>query len=490
MALLLVALSVAAIAFFYHQGSILFYGDATAHVNIARRVIDSRTPGWPQVGTVWLPLPHLLMVPFVGVDYLWMTGLAGSIPAGACFVAAGVFLFLAVRRIFGDGAAAAAACLALALNPNLLYLQAIPMTEVVFLACLAAVLYFTVRFRDTQGWGAVLGAAIAAAAGSLARYEGWFVIPLAALYFLIAARQRRRAVVLVFGGIAALGPLFWIGHNYFYFGNALEFYNGAGSAKVMNSTGYPGNHDWRTAAKYLGAAIRLFAGSPLVYLGAAGALIALVRRAVWPLVLLASVPIFYVMSMHSGGTPIFMPQLWPHAYYNTRYGVSALPLLAFAAAALVTLAPMRLRKAAAVVVVLAAVAPWLGYPRMDNWICWKESQVNSEARRAWTREAADFLRANYHSGDGILTTFGDVAGIYQQAGVPLRETLNECNWKKWLAVAEVPNPVPREQWAVAISGDIVARTIARAAKAGPRYDLVKTISVKGAPPVEIYRRQP
>src|ERR1700758_531407 len=48
-----------------HRGDILLFGDAVAHINIARRVFDSRTPGPLQLGTVWLPLPHLLIMPFV-----------------------------------------------------------------------------------------------------------------------------------------------------------------------------------------------------------------------------------------------------------------------------------------------------------------------------------------------------------------------------------------------------------------------------------------
>ncbi|HVX65590.1 MAG TPA: hypothetical protein VHA11_03260, partial [Bryobacteraceae bacterium] len=124
------------------------------------------------------------------------------------------------------------------------------------------------------------------------------------------------------------------------------------------------------------------------------------------------------------------------------------------------------------------------------WICWKESQVNSEARRAWTTQTADYLRANYHPGEGILTMLGDVAGVYQQAGIPLRETLNECNWPIWQKVVEAPHPDVRETWAVAVAGDTVAQTISKARKSGARYDLVKTIAVKGAPVIEVYRRQP
>ena len=50
------------------------------------------------------------------------------------------------------------------------------------------------------------------------------------------------------------------------------------------------------------------------------------------LLLLALPGAFFVWSMHSGVVPIFMPHLWPHSYYNTRYGLAVLPLLAVAAA--------------------------------------------------------------------------------------------------------------------------------------------------------------
>lgn len=205
--------------------------------------------------------------------------------------------------------------------------------------------------------------------------------------------------------------------------------------------------------------------------------------------LLSLPPVFYLWSLHSGSTPVFVPHLWPNSYYNIRYGLSALPLLAFAAGALVTIAPASLRKSAAVVVVLLSVCPWLAYPRPEAWICWQESQVNSEARRDWTHQAAEYMRANYRRGDGILTPVGDISSIYQEAGIPLAETFSECNWPAWERMEKSQNPSPSEKWAVAISGDRVAGILLRAGKSGPRYDLVKTISVKGAPVIEIYRRQ-
>src|SRR5271169_6117079 len=87
------AVMAAAIVWFYRTGAILYFGDAEAHLNIARRIVDSRTPGWSQIGTTWLPLPHLLMLPLVRHDWLWRTGLAGAITSGLSMTIAVAFLF-------------------------------------------------------------------------------------------------------------------------------------------------------------------------------------------------------------------------------------------------------------------------------------------------------------------------------------------------------------------------------------------------------------
>src|SRR5437016_2142894 len=106
---LLAVWSACASSFFFLIGNTLYYGDAESHLNIARRLTDSRTPGTDQIGTVWLPLPHLLMAPLAANDRLWNSGLAGVIPSVVCFVIAGSFLFAAARRVFASDAAGAVA---------------------------------------------------------------------------------------------------------------------------------------------------------------------------------------------------------------------------------------------------------------------------------------------------------------------------------------------------------------------------------------------
>jgi hypothetical protein len=136
----------------------------------------------------------------------------------------------------------------------------------------------------------------------------------------------------------------------------------------------------------------------------------------------------------------------------------------------------------------AALLPWLLRPVPDNWICWKESQVNSVARRAWTHEAAAFLAANYKLGDGILTAHG-VAGVLRAAGIPLRESLNIDNPGIWEITCERPDLFLHEEWVIALAGDAADTAVTKTTtKPGPKYDLVRSIIVKDAPVVEIYRR--
>jgi len=481
--------SAAWVWFFYRGGYLVYYGDAEAHLNIARRILDSRTPGYDEMGSVWLPLPHVLTMLFARNDALWRSALAGSIVSGTGFVLAGAFLFGAARRVFQGQAAALAALLLFATNPNVLYLQSTAMNEPLFVAELMAVLYFTVRFRDTQSWMDVCGSGMAALCGTLTRYDAWFLVPFVTLFVLVTAQRQRVAKTALFAAIACLGPLYWLGHNWWCCSNVLDFYNGPYSAKgIQGAAYYPGLGNWAKAWLYFRTAVRWCAGAPLLWLGAAGlAACVAARKAWWPALLLVLPGVFYVWSMHSsGGTPIFVPDLWPNSYYNSRYGLALFPALVFGAAALVSVVPARARRIAAGVVVLAAAIPWLIRPRPDAWITWKESQVNSEARRAWTREAAAYIAPRYRRGSGIVTTFGDITGIFRMAGIPIRETLTWDNWPHWPAAVTRPDLFLWEEWAVAMGGDPVQTALLRAGVKGPRYELVKIVMTPHAPVVEIY----
>src|SRR5258708_1250918 len=122
------AVSLFSFLYFFKRGEILLYGDAVAHINIARRVVDSLTPGPLQLGPVWLPLPHLIIIPFVLSDWAWTTGIAGSVGSMVAYVLGAVGIFRLVSKIASRPAAWLAAAIYV-FNPNLIYMQATAMTE-------------------------------------------------------------------------------------------------------------------------------------------------------------------------------------------------------------------------------------------------------------------------------------------------------------------------------------------------------------------------
>ncbi len=482
------ALLVAAAAWwFFKNGYILYYGDAESHLNISRALIDSRTPGYDQLGTVWLPMLHFICLPFVSNDWLWSTGLAGTLPVSTCFVVAGTCFYLSARESYRSAAAAAIAVACFALNPNVLYLAAIPMTEVVFLASLSVALLGLLKFRATQRRSWIVLVVLASWSLSLTRYDGWFLIPFIGLWLLALAQHRRLMLFFSFGAAASLAPLYWMAHNWWETGRALDFYNGPYSAiAIQKHQTYPGYHDWSAAFHYYFTAGELCSGLDLVVLGILGALAAYSRQALQPLLFLLLTPLFYIWSMHSsGGSPIYIPVLWPFTYYNSRYGIAVVALCAFAAGAIVLVMPRRWKKFS-ILIPLVAVAPWLLYPSREHWICWKESQVNSVDRRAWTNAAVKFFDSNYQTGQGILTSTGDVTGIYRRAGIHLSETLNIGNGPAWFLATTRPDLYHPNIWAVVQEGDGLSTALARQSAS---YSPVQAISTsKFSPVLQILER--
>ncbi len=175
-ALLAVAAGVAgaAVAVYYSRaGLALSHYDAKAHLVVARRIIDSITPGWVQIGAVWLPLPHLLgMIP-VQVDVFYRTG-AFAIAMSVVEFAATVFLMARiVLWASGSRVAAAAAVLAIALSPDVLYLQATPMTEPLLMALTMLAVWWGIKGLADGSSRHVRLAGLAMAAACLTRYEAW-----------------------------------------------------------------------------------------------------------------------------------------------------------------------------------------------------------------------------------------------------------------------------------------------------------------------------
>jgi len=177
-----IVISLSAFLYYFRTGQVLLYGDAVAHIHIARRIFDNLTPGISNLGSVWLPAPHLLMMPFVINDWMWRTGVGGSIVSMASYFAGCVGMFRLVRQ-FGRRSGAWVATSLFALNANVLYMQSTAMTELLYLAAMIWSAGYAAEFLN-QIWMVPLDAARLRAIslkGSLAlfiamwtRYDGWF----------------------------------------------------------------------------------------------------------------------------------------------------------------------------------------------------------------------------------------------------------------------------------------------------------------------------
>ena len=360
LAWLAMCVSVMSFLFYYKRGEILLYGDAVAHINIARRVFDSMTPGLLQLGTVWLPLPHLLMVPFLISTEMWRRGVGGSIPSMAAYVFAVVGIFRLIRGILlrnGEfdmpaRVAAWSAALIFAANPNLIYLQATAMGEALYLAFfLWSVVYFSEFVRGEVG--ALTKCGLCLAAASLTRYDGWFLAAAMAAAVVIfsffsvkttdgVSIRISRIAALKFVLLAATGPALWLAYNGIVYRNPLEFENGPYSAKAIEqktqsagNPGHPGSGSLPLATQYFlkSGEVNLASSESLQHAWVLLACLALAAAGLTglrfaPLLfLLVPVP-FYALSVAYGGVPIFVPQWWPFSHYNVRYGLQLLPAFA------------------------------------------------------------------------------------------------------------------------------------------------------------------
>jgi len=231
-------LSIAACFHFFQQHQILLYIDAYSHIRIARSVIDSTNPGIAQLGTVWLPLPHVFMLPFIWNMYLWRTGLAGSIVSMICYVITALYLYLSARRLTNRRILSYLGALVFLLNPNILYLQSTPLSELVGICTMTMTCYYFLSWVQEERPKLLILCAACTFLATLARYESWILLLALCVLIVVIGWQKHhswsqiRGNLVLFGVFAAFGIALWLLWNQVIFGNALAFQNGPYSAKA------------------------------------------------------------------------------------------------------------------------------------------------------------------------------------------------------------------------------------------------------------------
>jgi hypothetical protein len=463
-----------AAALIYHQrGLTLSHYDAKAHLVVARRVLDSLTPEYSQIGAVWLPLPHLLNLFPVQVDWFYRTGASGVAISVLSFSLACYAIAHLVQRVTGSRLAAAIAVAMFALNPDVLYLQSTPMTEPLLFGLVllsislvydwveavgasnkakalfhrhpAAVVQgsdFPVMtqgsdFPVAQGFSPVSIDRASAKAGwclvlaCLTRYEAWLVTA-AVLVLAVVALWRRglapHAALKATANLAiypVLAIVAFFVHSWFTTG--AWFVTGGFFVPDNVATG----NIWKAfmAVVY---GMRLLIGTPFTLLAVAGVL-AVLARAIWreehaaslvvlALVALIALPAYAFFSGHP---------------FRMRYLVAPSVGAAVFAGMAIGLLKSRWRQAAAAATILWLVATVKPIDAQAPMVLEAQWDVPFSLGR---RNVTACLVRDYR-GERILASMGSLAHYMQElshAGINIRDFVHEGTLPYWQEAVEAP----------------------------------------------------
>src|SRR5438132_602538 len=244
--------------------------DARGHLVVARRIIDSITPGWQQIGAVWLPLPHLLNAVPAQIDLFYRTGASAVVFSVASYAGAAAAIAWIVATLTGSIAAALAAAAVFALNPNVIYLQSTPMTEPLLLATTTVAVATLLRAKDGS-YPFFVGVAFALAC--LTRYEAWPVTACALPAAAWARWRRGEPAVDAARAVAALAIYPALAIAAFVVVSRVvvgEWFIASGFFVPENKAA----GDAWLAAKEIGWGVRTLSGPLLVWIGGIGVALA------------------------------------------------------------------------------------------------------------------------------------------------------------------------------------------------------------------------
>ena len=494
---LALGLSGISIAYFFHAGLLTAPGDSRARLLIARTVVLGRHAGLAQLGGIWPPFPQVYMLPFVWNDFMYRTGLAGAIPSAVSYVIASAFLYSLVARLTTDQVAGLISVLAFSV-PNTLYMQSVPMSEMPFIACFLAAVYFIVRWLTDGSLSALFLAGLAACIATLTRYEGWVLMALLAGVVIAAGWRRGRRFeemeghLVFFGMIALLGVGFWLVWNRVIFGDTLYFLHSQYGTKAINTLQLQAMSAPTRAVGHLPLSVRVLSwvivdnlgwvavGLAVLGLGRLILLRGSAQAAAAALVLLFPIA-FSVLAIYVGAEVVGDPHAMPGMpFTNIRYGLLATPAAGF-------------------------LAGWLAHGRWSRWpalvaciasslLGWQTGVTNLQdsttviTRQAATSTSAGDWLASHYDGGLVLAQRRTNENLLFTSQLPPERMVYEGDQSEW--TLDLAQPEREIRWIVMDHGyptegtapDAVWTSLYGSSQLRDHYDLVYEDG-----PIRVYR---
>lgn len=338
----LIIFSAGSFVFNYVTGLGLLYNDARSHLDIGRRVVENLKPGFAQLGSVWLPLPHFLMIFTVWNDFMWHSGLSGAIQSMVSYVATAILIYLLLKELGVDIFGRVVGVLVFALNLNILYMQSTAMTELLLIATMTAATYELVKWQRRGGFLRLIYVAFWVLLSTLIRYEGWLLfLFVGGIIFFHTIRKygykKAEGATILFVTLAGFGIFLWFFWNFMIFKDPLYFIFGPYSAntqqKVMEAAGaLPTKYNlYISFITYVYAFV--YNTNPfIIFVAAIGVLLMMSDRRIGGAVRIASTALFVpflfnVLALYLGHSSLYVKDLMA-SWFNVRYGLIMIPTVA------------------------------------------------------------------------------------------------------------------------------------------------------------------
>lgn len=205
----------------YRWGHTFAIGDAPSHLYIASTVINNGVQNnFANLGTTWLPLVHILVMPLVLIRPLYATGFAGTIVSalmtgGICVLiyrlgkALGIFV-LAPLALFMA-------------NIITLTYGAVPTMEQTALFFTLLSVYYFVQYWKGDDVKAFMKSSLALILGTLTRYEVWVVAFLIVVFYILRELKNGKKYRLAYIHTPLWGIFAWLFWNLAIFKDPLFF---------------------------------------------------------------------------------------------------------------------------------------------------------------------------------------------------------------------------------------------------------------------------
>ncbi|MBI3981070.1 hypothetical protein HY345_03670 [Candidatus Microgenomates bacterium] len=440
--------SVVCFVIFYQNGLGLAYNDARSHLDIGRRVVEGLKPGLAQIGSVWLPLPHLLMIPTIWNDFMWHSGLSGALQSMISYVLIGYFIFLTLKEMQVGLLGRIFAVLVFALNVNILYMQSIAMTELLLLCTILLTSYEFMLWNKNEKILHLIKTAFWVMLATLIRYEGWFLLGSVTLLILVRMWKKKgyrvtEGVIILFLTLAAWGIFLWFSWNQLIFKDALYFMFGPFSAhsqqqQLQEAGVLVTKNNFLLSLKIYFYALIFNSTFYIFLLSGLGYLWIWIDKKLnfWTKLStlnLLSPLIFNVLALFLGFSVLFIQGISGNTWFNVRYGLMMLPSFAIFTGFLLD----RLVKFRPLIIGLTIFVYFFIFTNLDA-VTIDDARVGSSQKNVF--EVSGYLKNNAGDKKGfILISAASHDAIIFSSGLPMKRFIHEGTGGYWESAITSPD---------------------------------------------------